>query len=56
MMKIRKQAQKVKTILSANDLIPVHITSLHDDIDFQYTITRKDFEVKREWGGVECCV
>ena len=44
MAKIRASAKKTKEVLSANEKIPVSIPSLHDDIDFSMTLTRKDLE------------
>jgi hypoxia up-regulated 1 len=46
MNKLQAQATKTKTILSANEEIPVHIASLYDDLDFASRLTRKDFETK----------
>merc|ERR1719248_97226 len=47
MSKLRKQATKTKTVLSANEEIPVFVQSLYDDLDFAFgKITRKDFEEK----------
>merc|ERR1719453_1218214 len=49
MSKLLKQAVKTKTVLSANEEIPVYVQSLYDDIDFNYgKISRKAFEEKSE--------
>ena len=42
--KIRKKAEKIKTVLSANEEIPVFINSLYKDIDYSVHITRKTLE------------
>jgi hypoxia up-regulated 1 len=45
MAKIRKSAEKVKKVLSANKKYPITIESLCDDMDFRgTTITREQFE------------
>merc|ERR1719399_2375313 len=45
MSKLRKQATKTKTVLSANEEIPVFVQSLYDDQDFAYgKINRATFE------------
>jgi hypoxia up-regulated 1 len=44
MTKIRLQANKVKHVLSANQEIPVHIDSLHDDLSLSMHFTRTQFE------------
>ena len=44
MTKIRLQANKVKHVLSANQEIPVHIDSLHDDLSLSMHFSRTQFE------------
>ncbi|CAI5719979.1 unnamed protein product [Peronospora destructor] len=44
MAKIRAQAKKTKTVLSANEEIPVVMQSLYNDIDFFTTMTRSKLE------------
>jgi len=44
MLKLAKEAEKVKSVLSANTETMVMVESLLDDIDFKYKITRSDFE------------
>ncbi|CAH0478503.1 unnamed protein product [Peronospora belbahrii] len=44
MAKIRAQAKKTKTVLSANEQIPVVMQSLYNDIDFFTTMTRSKLE------------
>jgi hypoxia up-regulated 1 len=44
MMRLRKEAQRTREILSANTETQVSVPSLHDDIDFRTLITREDFE------------
>jgi hypoxia up-regulated 1 len=44
MTKIRIQANKVKHVLSANMEIPVHMDSLHDDMNLAMHISRAQFE------------
>lgn len=44
MAKLRKHADKVKRVLSANKNYPITIESLADDIDFRSSITREQFE------------
>jgi hypoxia up-regulated 1 len=44
MTKIRLQANKVKHVLSANQEIPVHLDSLHDDLSLSMLVTRAQFE------------
>ncbi|TDH66513.1 hypothetical protein CCR75_007001 [Bremia lactucae] len=44
MAKIRAQAKKTKTVLSANEEIPVVMQSLYNDIDFFTSITRSKLE------------
>ena len=44
MTKIRIQANKVKHVLSANQEIPVHMDSLHDDMALSMHISRSQFE------------
>ena len=44
MTKIRLQANKVKHVLSANQEIPVHMDSLHDDMSLSMHVTREQFE------------
>lgn len=44
MAKIRAQAKKTKTVLSANDQIPVVMQSLYKDLDFFTSMTRSQLE------------
>jgi hypoxia up-regulated 1 len=44
MARLRKEAQKIKKILSANEATPVNIEALTNDIDFRSSITRDEFE------------
>uniref|UniRef100_A0AAV1V1S3 Uncharacterized protein n=1 Tax=Peronospora matthiolae TaxID=2874970 RepID=A0AAV1V1S3_9STRA len=44
MAKIRAQAKKTKTVLSANEQIPVVMQSLHNDVDFFTSMTRAKLE------------
>lgn len=44
MTKLRLQANKVKHVLSANQEIPVHLDSLHDDMSLSMHISRDQFE------------
>jgi hypoxia up-regulated 1 len=44
MTKLRIQANKVKHVLSANNEIPVHMDSLHDDMTLSMSINRAQFE------------
>ncbi|CAN8065672.1 unnamed protein product [Agarophyton chilense] len=44
MMRLRKEAQKVREVLSANTETFVSVASLHDDVDLRTTVSRADFE------------
>merc|ERR1719240_2294823 len=44
MAKLRKSAEKVKKVLSANKQFPITVESLHNDIDYRGHITREKFE------------
>lgn len=44
MQRLRKEAQKVKEMLSANTEAFVSVASLHDDTDFKTSLMRADFE------------
>ncbi|KAG7344112.1 molecular chaperone DnaK [Nitzschia inconspicua] len=44
MTKLRLQANKVKHVLSANQEIPVHVDSLHDDMSLSIQMTRTRLE------------
>lgn len=44
MMRLRKEGQRVREVLSANSETAVSVASLHDDLDFRTTISRADFE------------
>lgn len=44
MMRLRKEAQRVREILSANTETMAAVPSLHDDIDFKSVVTRVAFE------------
>jgi hypoxia up-regulated 1 len=44
MTKLRLQANKVKHVLSANQEIPVHMDSLHDDMSLSLQMTREQLE------------
>jgi len=42
--KLKLEANKIKQVLSANNDKPIFIDSLHDDINYQSTMTRSHFE------------
>lgn len=42
--KLRKQAKRVKQVLSANSEAPLSVEELHNGVDFRSRITREDFE------------
>jgi len=44
MAKIRKEAERIKEVLSANVEIPVAIEALHEDTDFRTVMKRGEFE------------
>jgi hypoxia up-regulated 1 len=44
MMRLRKEAQRVREILSANTETIATVPSLHDDVDFRAVVKRADFE------------
>lgn len=44
MMRLRKEAQRVREILSANTETIAAVPSLYDDLDFRTSATRADFE------------
>jgi hypoxia up-regulated 1 len=44
MIKLAKEAEKVKSVLSANMQTMVMVESLLDDVDFKFKITRSEFE------------
>lgn len=44
MMRLRKEAQRVREILSANTETVAAVPSLYDDVDFRTSATRADFE------------
>lgn len=44
MMRLRKEAQRVREVLSANTDTMVSVPSLHDDLDLRTTLNRADFE------------
>lgn len=44
MTRLRKEAQRVREILSANTQTVINVPSLHDDIDFKSTVSRQEFE------------
>lgn len=44
MMRLRKEAQRAREVLSANTETIVSIASLHDDMDLRTSLTRADFE------------
>ena len=46
MAKVLKQANAVKTVLSANSEMPFKIESLYNDIDFSLHLNRADFQEK----------
>ncbi|OLL23735.1 Heat shock protein 70 lhs1 [Neolecta irregularis DAH-3] len=43
--KLRKEALRVKQILSANQEVAASVESLHEDIDFRAKVTRSEFEI-----------
>jgi len=43
MARVKKEAQKVKEVLSANEFFPVVIENIHSDIDFRLQMTRQIF-------------
>jgi hypoxia up-regulated 1 len=43
MAKVRSAAEKAKIVLSANQEAQVFLTSLHDDMDFKFMLTREEF-------------
>lgn len=44
MMRLRKEAQRIREILSANTETVAAVPSLYDDVDFRTSVTRSDFE------------
>lgn len=48
MMRLQKEAQRVREVLSANTETHVSIGSLHDDIDLRTSLSRVDFETEAE--------
>jgi hypoxia up-regulated 1 len=44
MAKLRIQANKAKHVLSANNDVPIYIDALHDDVSYQFHLTRAEFE------------
>lgn len=44
MMRLRKEAQRAKEVLSANTDTMVSVASLYDDLDLRTTLSRADFE------------
>lgn len=44
MQKLRRSAQKLREILSANDYMPVSVESVHDDVDLHTNMRRSEFE------------
>ena len=44
--KLRKEAERVKDVLSANQQYQVGIESVHDDRDLRMVISRADFEAR----------
>ena len=48
MMRLRKEAQRVREVLSANTNTMVSVASLHDDVDLRTTFKRADFESDAE--------
>jgi len=55
MGKIRKEAERIKEVLSANNEIPVAIEALHEDTDFRMVMKRAEFERRCEalWPRLE---
>ena len=49
--KLRKEAERVKDVLSANQQYQVGIESVHDDRDLRMVISRADFEARAEQAG-----
>lgn len=50
--KLRKEAERVKDVLSANQQYQVGIESVHDDRDLRMVISRADFEERAEKAGL----
>ncbi|KAK7203878.1 Hsp70 protein-domain-containing protein [Myxozyma melibiosi] len=48
LIRLRKEAERAKTILSANTEVRVSAESLYDDIDFRTILTRAEFEAAIE--------
>lgn len=48
MMRLRKEAQRVREVLSANMDTMVSVASLYDDLDLRTTLNRADFEKDAE--------
>ncbi|KAB8339286.1 hypothetical protein FH972_022219 [Carpinus fangiana] len=46
MSKLWKDAQKVRTVLSANTATQTSFEGLYEDVDFKYKLSRSDFEAK----------
>lgn len=44
MQKLRRSAQKLREILSANDYMPVSVESVHEDVDLHTNMRRSEFE------------
>ncbi|KAJ8102894.1 Hsp70 protein-domain-containing protein [Lipomyces tetrasporus] len=44
LVRLHKEAERVKTILSANSEVRVSVESLHGDIDFRTMVSRTEFE------------
>ncbi|KAL1495130.1 hypothetical protein AB1Y20_016997 [Prymnesium parvum] len=50
--KLRKEAERVKDVLSANQQFQVAVESVHDDRDLRMVISRNDFEERAEAAGL----
>jgi len=50
--KLRKEAERVKDVLSANQQYQVGVESVHDDRDLRMIISRADFEERAEKAGL----
>ena len=50
--KLRKEAERVKDVLSANTAYQVGIESVHEDRDLRMVIKREDFEARAEAKGL----
>ena len=49
MIKLHKESEKIKEVLSANKEMSIYIENLHDGNDFHTTLTRSEFEDSFEY-------